>query len=156
MLMISLHQLPWSVKPNFWLKASFLMELILCPYTKFFLESPITVPECTRIPLYRFPPDIIQQYILWNLITDIDIHLYIKINGGMHNLKHATTLAHNYKSLFHGILFHSLSCWHVGPKEDADHLILVNILVKIVHSPFFGIMIKLLLISLCHNILKRS
>ena len=59
----------------------------------FFLASPMERPEYMRVPLSKFPPDIIARYKLKEKVAS-DGYVYIKINKGMYSLKQAAILAH--------------------------------------------------------------
>ena len=55
----------------------------------------MTALQYMHIPLHRLPPDIIQQFNLRNFVTDIDSHVFTKINYGMCGLKQTSILAYN-------------------------------------------------------------
>ena len=58
----------------------------------FFLASPMARPEYMKVPLSKFPPDIIRQYKLKEKVA-ADGYVYIKIKKGMYGLKQAAILA---------------------------------------------------------------
>ncbi len=60
-----------------------------------FLASPMERPEYMKIPLSRFPEDIIEQYDLRNKVCK-DGYIWIKIKRGMYGLKQAAILAYDH------------------------------------------------------------
>ena len=119
-------------------------RFLTCDLKDHFLASPMQRPEYMKIPITRFPPDIIEKYQL-----NMKVHhgyIYCKIKRGMYELKQAALLAHDHlvKCLApHGYrpMQNTIGMWEhetrptkfclcvddfgvkYFSKEDADHLL---------------------------------
>jgi hypothetical protein len=57
----------------------------------YYLGTPMPIYEYMRMPLERFPPDVIDKYNLDAIL--VDGWVYIEIKKGMYGLKHSGLLA---------------------------------------------------------------